>query len=155
MQKPTTSSSSSAASSTAKLARPPANPPTTARPGYEDSAEHLDIGTLQLQAAIEAKDIVFSGTDYGVVTQSTSIRMSQQRYDAHSNLYNHFHLRDANDPSSNGANISQDIDSPDIDMAVPDREVCHRVSSGQIRQMSLVRTTTIAREKRKVVYIID
>ena len=64
MQKPTASSSKY----TAKVARPPANPPTTARPGYEDSAEHLDIGVLQYQAAIEAKDIVFSGTDYGVVT---------------------------------------------------------------------------------------
>jgi hypothetical protein len=137
MQKPTASSSKY----TAKVARPPANPPTTARPGYEDSAEHLDIGVLQYQAAIEAKDIVFSGTDYGVVTQSTSIRMPQQRYNAHLNLYNRFQLLQDN---------CQDSDSADIDVAVPDREVCHRITSGQISQMSLVRPTNIAREKRKV-----
>jgi hypothetical protein len=71
MQRPNTNRSKD----DAKAAKPPAEPPTTKHSGYGDNAEHVVIDRLLYQAVVEAKEIVYSGTDYGVCTQSTTTRM--------------------------------------------------------------------------------
>jgi hypothetical protein len=121
-----------------KAAKPPAEPPTTKHSGYEDNAEHVVIDRLLYQAAVEAKEIVYSGTDYGVCTQSTTTRMTPQRFDAHLRLYNRFQA------------LADDDCQDCVEVAVLDREECHRITSGEISQMSLVRYTARRREKRKV-----
>jgi hypothetical protein len=50
-------------------------PPTTKHSGYEDNAEHVVIDRLLYQAVVEAKEIAYSSTDYGICTQSTTTRM--------------------------------------------------------------------------------
>jgi hypothetical protein len=72
MQTPNTNRSKDAANA----AKPPAEPPTIKHSGYEDKAGHVVIDRLLYQAAVEAKEIFYSGTDYSVCTQSTTTRMT-------------------------------------------------------------------------------
>ena len=58
---------------------------------------------------IQAKtDIIFSGTDYGVRTMSTTVAMTMDRFEQHWNLYNRFsalsieEVEDVGDADENG-----------------------------------------------------
>ncbi|CAO3663413.1 unnamed protein product [Umbelopsis ramanniana] len=72
---------------------PPVAPvPTSSKPGHEHDVEFLDISQVLQSAKEEERSIMFTGTDYGVVTMSTSVPMSLDRYNAHIKLYNRFHV---------------------------------------------------------------
>lgn len=87
---------------------PTAPPPTFANPGHEDASEFINLKPF-CQAAREAKtDIIFSGTDYGVRTMSTTVAMTMDRFEQHWNLYNRFsalsieEVEDVGDADENG-----------------------------------------------------
>jgi hypothetical protein len=91
-----------------KTPLPTAPPPTFANPGHEDASEFINLEPF-CQAAREAKtDIIFSGTDYGVRTMSTTVAMTMDRFEQHWNLYNRFaalsieEVEDVGDDDENG-----------------------------------------------------
>lgn len=91
-----------------KTPLPAAPPPTLEKPGHEDASEFINLKPF-CQAALEAKtDIIFSGTDYGVRTMSTTVAMTMERFEQHWNLYNRFsalsieEVEDVEDVDENG-----------------------------------------------------
>lgn len=123
-------------------------PPTNAHPEYEDGVEHIDIQPLLDGASEDGREVVYAGTDYGICTLSTTMRMSYERFKAHLNLYNYFSVL-SNDSSSSSSPIEQ-LAPEDVELACPKREKCHRITSQDIRQKSLGRILSRRREKRKV-----
>jgi hypothetical protein len=123
-----------------KVIQPP--PPTYKRPGYEDDAQHIDIKKLVYLASKNGSDVVYSGTDYGLVTQSTTIRMTANTFKAHMEVYNHFSALENLEDSS--------MLSEEAMKVVCQSDKAHRITSGEIQQRSLTRAHTRKRNKRKV-----
>lgn len=92
------------------------------------------------------REVVFSGTDYGVATMSTTVSMPMQRYRAHVKLYNHQLSALSEDNKIN----DDKLDGNDEDIVSPRREQRFRITAQQINQMSLSRSSAKKREKRKV-----
>lgn len=68
----------------------PPPPPTHSRPAAEDKATHLRLNQLLEEAAADSRVVIYSGTDYGIVTQWTTVRVTAERLDRHLRLYNCF-----------------------------------------------------------------
>ncbi|KAF7720822.1 hypothetical protein EC973_005989, partial [Apophysomyces ossiformis] len=64
--------------------------PTNQHPARKDLAEFVNIQQLLAGAEEDNRDVVFSGTDYGICTMSTTIRMNKSRHDECIKLYNRF-----------------------------------------------------------------
>ena len=130
----------------------PPPPPTNARPAHEDDAKYIQIDQLLTEAAADAREIVYSGTDYGICTQSTTIRMTSDRFNAHLRLYNYFESLDSdNEGRESDPSMSLDFDES-ARLAAPTKEKCHRITFGEISQMSLARALARRRERRKVLH---
>jgi hypothetical protein len=118
------------------------------RPGFEDSSECIELGELLKQVS-DGRDVVYSGTDYGIVTLATTVAISTERLNAHIELFNYYHVLDNHELVDDDAGDLKAI-AASAALAVPKKEVCHRTTAGQIQQMSLGRKFARRRERRKV-----
>lgn len=121
----------------------PPPPPTVERPGHEDSAEYIQTSTLTSEAEKQGRQIVYSGTDYGVTTMATTIRMTPERADQRLRLFNYFSPLETDE-------ATDELPSADDFNDIPENDECHRVTSGEVSQLSLARKFTKKRETRKV-----
>lgn len=127
----------------------PPPPPTNTRVGHEDDAKHIQIGQLLSEAAVDGREVVYSGTDYGIRTQSTTVRMTVERFQAHLSLYNYFETLNNGQEHDTGSTASNEY-AQNVRLASPAKENCHRVTSGQLSQASLGRALARRSERRKV-----
>lgn len=141
-------------------APPEAPVPTNAAPAHDDDVKFLDIKQVLKGAEAENRPIMFSGTDYGVVTMSTSVPMSMDRFKEHMKFYNRFFPLSSLPDSQDSSNMAEDHHSfqPELltksseSLAVPLKEKCYRLTAGQVSQKSLSRSHKRKRERRKVFY---
>lgn len=91
----------------------------------------LDIKEILKEAKAISRPLIFSGTDYGIVTMSTSVPMSLVRF--------HEHLKPTQSVFSAGGPI-----------VVPKKEKCFRLTALQEDQKSLCWAQTRKRNKRKI-----
>jgi hypothetical protein len=89
--------------------------------------------------------MMFSGTDYGIKTQSTTVRMTASRVQAHLELFNRFQVL-----GLSHANVEDAEYERQVRLASPRVEKPYRVTSGVISQSILTRSLTRKRERRKV-----
>jgi hypothetical protein len=82
-------------------------------------------------AETEGRTVVFSGTDYGICTMSTTVAMPIKRYEAHIKLYNRFAQLTVEEPMDDA------IEAEDLKVACPSREKIIRVTAGELDQLSL------------------
>ncbi|KAF7728994.1 hypothetical protein EC973_005025 [Apophysomyces ossiformis] len=68
--------------------------PTLQKPGCEDFAQHMKLDKLP------DSSITYAGTDYGVVTMSTTVSIPPPRYNFHMELYNRYQTLDGSEDKS-------------------------------------------------------
>jgi hypothetical protein len=54
--------------------------PTLERPACEEATEKLDVSKLISESEDVDREVVFEGTDSGLVTMATTVRLSIDRY---------------------------------------------------------------------------
>jgi hypothetical protein len=64
--------------------------PSLKQPGCKEATESLDIRQLMQQSQKEGRDIVFGGTDYGLVTMATTVRMPLELFEQKLSSYNRY-----------------------------------------------------------------
>jgi hypothetical protein len=84
---------------------------------------------------------MYSGTDYGIITMSTTVKMSTKRLQAHLALSGYTSPDLTTQPS-----LSSDV----MNLVTPIKESCYRVTAGELSQRSLAHAFARKREKRKV-----
>ncbi|KAJ2958890.1 hypothetical protein NQZ79_g5569 [Umbelopsis isabellina] len=86
----------------------PPPPPTNTRVAHEDDAKHIKIAQLLSEAAADEREVVYSGTDYGICTQSTTVRIPFERFQAHLKLYNYFETLNLGQERQSDSIVSSD-----------------------------------------------
>ncbi|CAO3678112.1 unnamed protein product [Umbelopsis ramanniana] len=112
------------------------------RPGCEEYVEHINIGTPVQQSQQRGQEIIFGGTDYGLVTISTTTRMTYADALAKIGAYNRYSIL---------ANVDDAASTATTDI-VPSSMECissYRITAQELNQRSLNRHHEKKRNRRK------
>jgi len=116
-------------------------PPTLERPECEEATEKLDVSKLISESEDVNREVVFGGTDYGLVTMATTVRLPIDRYHRKVDLYNHFSV------------LADESECMQIDFECQDSDSepskCFRVTAEQINQRALARKHGKSLQRRK------
>jgi hypothetical protein len=130
-------------------------PPSLKQPGCEEATERLDIRQLMQQSQQEGRDIVFGGTDYGLVTMATTVRMPLELFEQKLSSYNRYAILanlGTDDPmlTDNHIQVSATPDNAEnADQKAASTKSYFRVTAQEINQRTLNRKHERKRNRRK------
>lgn len=106
-------------------------------PQCEDESEWINLQQFKEECRKSSKEMIYAGTDYGVVTMSTTVSMTDGQYKRHLELYNKY------------ACLEVDPLPQEEQESIPILRKPFRVTAGEIEQRSLSRKHARKRKRRK------
>lgn len=120
-------------------------PPSLKHPGCTEDAKHLDVRLLLAESKENHREIIFAGTDYGLVTMDTTTKLSLAEIQNKVALYNRYSLL-----ANFEANDSEDTEMMLETSPEPQEKMeCIRLTAQQLNQCGLNRKHEKKRKRRK------
>ena len=108
----------------------------------------MNIDGFVSEVEAKGREVVFSGTDNGVVTMSTTVAMTKTDYNRHIQLYNRFALlASMMDVDQKESEENQMLELPSVERR------SYRITAEEIGQRTLLRKVRKKENKERQVYL--